>query len=157
MAANQIILALDEASDLSIDQGAPATLIQCHAEAAAELALHPSDSVFAFEMVELMRGPIGRTPSHQWNGTKLKFENADGSFGSETDLKGEPGAIGGTFEFMQSTAAALWTINHNLGFRPAVKALSVGGVEMLAEVIHTSTNQALVYFDAPTAGIATCS
>ncbi len=64
------------------------------------------------------------------------------------------GAVTGSTEFTQSTPAATWTINHNLGYRPNVRALSVGGVEMLVEISHTSVNQTLIYFDTPTAGSA---
>jgi hypothetical protein len=48
-------------------------------------------------------------------------------------------------------------VNHNLGFRPAASILSVGGKEMWAEVIHTSVNQFIAYFDAPISGVAICS
>lgn len=61
------------------------------------------------------------------------------------------------YEHVQSIAADTWTVNHNLGVRPHITIQSVGGVLMLAEVIHTSANQALVYFDQPQAGLATCS
>ena len=78
-------------------------------------------------------------------------------FGSAQGPSGPPGASGGTYTHTQPVAAASWTVNHNLGFRPAVSPLSVGGREMVAEVIHASTNQALVYFDSPIAGMAVCS
>ena len=61
------------------------------------------------------------------------------------------------YEHSQPSAASAWTVNHNLGYRPQVQALSVGGMALLAEVLHTSGNQALVYFDVPTAGLALCS
>lgn len=91
MAANQFVIELDDPSDLQIVEGAPATLIECHAEAAAELVMHSSDSVFAFEMAEVMQGPVGNMPAHAWNGTALAFERPDGSFDAPVDLKGEPG------------------------------------------------------------------
>lgn len=71
--------------------------------------------------------------------------------------------IGGTghqsarYEHTQSVAASTWTVNHNLGYLPLVQALSVGGMALLAEVLHTSANQALILFDLPTAGLALCS
>lgn len=75
--------------------------------------------------------------------------------------QGPPGPPGvssnASHEHTQSVAADVWTVNHNLGFRPAVSLLSVGGREMWAEVIHTSVNQFVAYFDAPTTGIAICS
>lgn len=61
------------------------------------------------------------------------------------------------FQFQQTVPAALWTVNHNLGARPNVEVLSVGGVRMLAEVIHTNINQVLVYFDQPQSGLVICS
>jgi opacity protein-like surface antigen len=57
----------------------------------------------------------------------------------------------------QPVAATSWTVNHGLGYRPAITALSVGGVEMFAAVVHTSVNQAVITFDQPTAGQAICS
>ena len=71
--------------------------------------------------------------------------------------KGDTGQAGSTHEHHQTTAASTWTVNHNLGFRPAVTILSVGGAQMLAEVIHASLNQVLVYFDEPMTGLAVCS
>jgi hypothetical protein len=71
---------------------------------------------------------------------------------------GPPGISGGAnFSHTQAVASDTWTVNHSLGFRPAVSILSVGGKEMWAEVIHTSVNQFIAYFDAPTSGIAICS
>jgi hypothetical protein len=67
------------------------------------------------------------------------------------------GAGAASYLHPQPTASATWTINHNLGYRPAVSVLSVGGMLMLAEVQHTSVNQAVVYFDQPTSGQAACS
>jgi hypothetical protein len=81
-----------------------------------------------------------------------------------TGLRGPAGADatgGGTgatfFTHNQPTPLDVWVVNHNLGYRPSVNALSVGGVAMLAEVVHASANQALVYFDSPTSGLAVCS
>lgn len=78
----------------------------------------------------------------------------------EKGEKGDPGidgATGARFEYLQTVPAAVWIVNHNLGFRPNVLAWSVGGVQMLAEPIHISLNQTNVYFDNPVAGFATCS
>lgn len=57
----------------------------------------------------------------------------------------------------QVTPADTWTVNHNFGSRPLVSVFSMGGREMWAEVVHASDNQALIYFDAPTAGYAICT
>ena len=70
---------------------------------------------------------------------------------------GPPGNGEVQYTHTQAVASATWTVNHNLGYRPAVTPLSMGGVAMWAEVLHISSNQALVNFDSPTAGQAICS
>jgi hypothetical protein len=52
------------------------------------------------------------------------------------------------------SAATLWTINHNLGFRPAVAILDSGGNEIEADVVHTGPNQLVIHFAIPVAGVA---
>ena len=54
----------------------------------------------------------------------------------------------------QSSALDIWTINHNLGFKPTVTVFSVGGMEVEADVQHTSINQTIIYFNNPFAGSA---
>ena len=39
-------------------------------------------------------GPQGDPPAHEWNETMLRFQNPDGTWGSETDLKGVKGDPG---------------------------------------------------------------
>lgn len=36
-------------------------------------------------------GAVGRPPRHEWRGTKLRFENPDGTWGEWVDLQGFPG------------------------------------------------------------------
>jgi hypothetical protein len=40
------------------------------------------------------QGPKGDTPDHEWSGTRLRFENPDGTWGDFTDLKGPKGKDG---------------------------------------------------------------
>lgn len=70
---------------------------------------------------------------------------------------GRDGAAGGKYTHMQPSPAATWIINHNLGIRPNVALLSVGGAEIGGEVLHQSENQALAFFVTPVAGMAACS
>jgi hypothetical protein len=70
---------------------------------------------------------------------------------------GVGGVSGSTFEHIQSVASSTWTINHNLGFRPNVSVTTMGGAEVLAEVLHISVNQTQITFDSPLAGIANFS
>ena len=43
---------------------------------------------------EGVQGPIGLSPKHQWVGTKLQFENPDGTWADATDLVGPQGPVG---------------------------------------------------------------
>ncbi len=58
----------------------------------------------------------------------------------------------------QSSAAAAWTVAHNLGFRPSVSVTTTGGVETLGgEVVHLSAVTLQIIFDVPFAGFAHCT
>lgn len=70
--------------------------------------------------------------------------------------RGRPGINGAGFEHLQSSPSAEWIVNHNLGFRPSATVLSAGGVEVLAQVVHASTNQLRVIFTAPQTGSVRC-
>ena len=56
----------------------------------------------------------------------------------------------------QSIPSSAWVVNHNMGAMPQVQVLSPGGSPMLAEFVHTSANQVMVYFDQPTTGQVLC-
>lgn len=72
--------------------------------------------------------------------------------------RGPAGTSGaGGYTHTQSAASATWTINHNLGRKPAVTLLTTGGVEFEGQVTHTSDNQAVVSLAAAIAGTARCS
>lgn len=74
----------------------------------------------------------------------------------EVSIPGPQGALctGASYVHTQGSPATTWTINHNLGFRPAVAVLSVGSMEVEAEVTHTSVNQVVIGFVTATAGSA---
>lgn len=72
-------------------------------------------------------------------------------------LQGPPGISSGVFQHTQSAPLSLWNVNHNLGYRPNVGLYSSGGLLMLAEVLHLSTNQTQIFFDQPTSGYAVFS
>lgn len=40
------------------------------------------------------KGETGPMPKHEWNGTRLRFEQADGKWGKAVDLKGNQGDAG---------------------------------------------------------------
>ena len=58
------------------------------------------------------------------------------------------------FNFEQVTPSTTWTINHNLGYKPAIDLFSVGSQEIDGGVVHTSDNQTVVTFTVATAGFA---
>lgn len=63
----------------------------------------------------------------------------------------------GSYEFVQPMAQSVWTVDHNLGYRPAsVSVFSLDYSSQFDEfaVQHVSTNQLLISMDVPTAGRA---
>lgn len=66
--------------------------------------------------------------------------------------QGPPG--GAAYEFVQASPATIWTINHNLGYRPSVEILDAGSQEIDAEVAHPSVNQTVVTLNPASAGLA---
>jgi hypothetical protein len=76
--------------------------------------------------------------------------------GQYNDLLGLPPAAATPYVHTQPTSAALWVVNHNLNALPIITATTPGGVEVVAEVLHTSLNQAQLTFVAPQTGQARC-
>ena len=68
--------------------------------------------------------------------------------------QGEPGLSGAGFTYTQASPATTWIINHNLGFRPSVELLSIGGAEIEGDIVHSSVNQCIATFLVPVAGSA---
>lgn len=107
---------------------------------------------------QVQTGPSGGTASVSNSGTLtdlvLDFVLPTGPVGPQGPIgpQGLPGAP--AYVHTQSSPSNVWTINHNLGYRPTVELLTVGGVEFDAEVVHASGNQTLVYLTTPTAGTA---
>jgi hypothetical protein len=61
---------------------------------------------------------------------------------------------GSAYVFTQSTAASVWTINHNRGSVPSVEVFDSGSQEIEADVTHPSVNQTVILFTVPTTGFA---
>lgn len=76
---------------------------------------------------------------------------------SEVGPQGPEGPPGTAFVYEQMTPSSTWTINHNLGFRPAVELLDSGSQEIEADVSHPSVNQTVVTLTIATAGLARLS
>lgn len=58
------------------------------------------------------------------------------------------------YVFTQSTPAAVWTINHDLGKYPAVNIVDSANDEVIGEVHYTSTSQIVITFSAAFSGKA---
>lgn len=69
-------------------------------------------------------------------------------------IRGErgPAGFGDSYSNDFGAPALSWVVNHNLGRYPVLKILSAGNVEIEAEVVHASVNQAVIYFAGPQAG-----
>jgi hypothetical protein len=71
------------------------------------------------------------------------------------DLPYEPsGAGSAAYVHNQGTPATTWTINHNLGFRPAVELLDSGSQEIDGAISHPTVNQTVITLSPATAGLA---
>lgn len=68
--------------------------------------------------------------------------------------QGTQGPPGKSFDFQQPTPQTTWTIAHNLGIRPSVSVLSVGGMKMGGDVVHLTNDVLQVEFLIPVAGSA---
>lgn len=75
----------------------------------------------------------------------------------EIDLKINSAVAASFFVFSQVTPSALWTVNHNLGFKPDVSLYTTGGLEFIAEVLHLSDNQLTITLQTPISGFARCT
>jgi len=71
----------------------------------------------------------------------------------ELGIRGPAGAGASTYVHDQASPASVWTVNHNLGRSPmSVRVLTVGGVEVEAQVTEASANQLTVNLASPQAG-----
>ncbi len=62
---------------------------------------------------------------------------------------------GGAFQHTQGSAAASWTIDHNLGYEPGgVTVTDSAGTTVIGTIQHTSANQIVVSFSSAFAGKA---
>ena len=67
---------------------------------------------------------------------------------------GPQGPAGVGYLHQQASASTTWTINHNLGFRPAVELFDAGSQEIEGEVSHPTINQAIITLFPATTGTA---
>ena len=73
---------------------------------------------------------------------------------SRAGVQGPRGAAGASYIHTQGSAGTVWTIAHNLGFKPTVTAMTAGGMEMAGEVQHLSINTLTITFTLAVSGTA---
>lgn len=67
-----------------------------------------------------------------------------------------PSAPAVGYRHSQSIAQAVWYVQHNLGYRPAVSVTMTGGEEVDAEVFHVDANSLTVSFNVLVTGEVRC-
>lgn len=101
------------------------------------------------DRIEVM-GPIGLTGSTGSPGPT----GPTGSTGP-TGPTGPTGATGGQYTHDQAVAEAVWTVVHNLGYKPGgVYVEDSAGTDIVGEVVHDSNNQLTLTFTSGFAGKA---
>lgn len=71
----------------------------------------------------------------------------------DTRYGGGPGGVS-AYNHDQPSGATEWIINHNLGYKPQVQAFTVGGVEIIGDILHSSDNQVRISFSDAQSGFA---
>lgn len=72
----------------------------------------------------------------------------------DTGPQGPRGDSGSGYVFTQISPLAIWNINHNLGYKPALNSFTSGGLNIEGSVLHLSNNQLTITFNTPTSGTA---
>lgn len=63
----------------------------------------------------------------------------------------------GGFEYTQAIPATVWTINHNLGYKPVVQASNAAGDVVVPDITHLNINTVRCTFTMPILGVARCA
>jgi hypothetical protein len=72
--------------------------------------------------------------------------------------QGEPGTGGvASYTHVQGATSAVWTVTHNLGFRPNVQAVDTLDRVMIGDVEHVSANELTISFAVAVSGKAYAS
>lgn len=99
----------------------------------------------------------GHTPKHEWDGTKLRFEKPDGTWGKWVDLQGKPGKpgqgqgftmFGGSLggEQVEIRAGANVTVTRSPGGAYIISATGGGGGTMVIEAPTGTVNDSNLDF-----------
>lgn len=78
---------------------------------------------------------------------------ATGGVGPEGPM-GPAGPAGASYTFIQTVAAYMWDIVHNLGVFPSITVVDSGGTVIIPDAHYVDSNQIQLYFQYPTSGKA---
>lgn len=88
----------------------------------------------------------------------VRIQERNGVRGVRVAIGGPPGPPGSDgitpYIHNQVSASFVWTINHNLGYRPSVELFDAGSQEFDAQVSHPTVNQTVVTMTVATSGFA---
>jgi len=102
-------------------------------------------------------GPIGPPGRRGQDGARGPTGPEGASLPGPAGPPGPSGSAASTFT-QAFSAAAVWTVNHNLGRFPAAVAVrTTGGVIVDVAIQHVSVNQLLVAFDVQISGTVAVS
>lgn len=97
--------------------------------------------------IYFVKGPPSKIVVTGNGGDTVEFANGS---------NGGAGSV--SYEHVQNTATGLWTVAHNLGFRPTVTVTTTGGLEVAGgEVVHLSLYTLTIEFDVAFSGRARCT
>jgi S1-C subfamily serine protease len=69
-------------------------------------------------------------------------------------FQGIQGPMGSGFTYNQPNSLTVWTINHNLGYKPSVTVYSSSNDEVIGEVVPIDLDNLTITFSSPFSGIA---
>ena len=100
-----------------------------------------------------LQGPPGETGPQGPQGSQ-GVQGETGPQGEKGD-KGDPGDPENiSFRFEQQSNSDTWTINHNLGYRPAVLTQDYFNTTIEGSLQHQSANTLIITFSEPISGYA---
>ena len=70
---------------------------------------------------------------------------------------GEPGPSGGYYHHVQGEVSNVWSVQHNLGYNPAVTVHDSAGTVWGADIVYDDFNHLTIQFSVPFAGVADLS
>lgn len=112
-----------------------------------EITVEPDDSV----TVEIVEGETTIITVDQGAQGPAGPPGPQGAAGPQ----GPAGALGGQYTHNQAVAAAIWTITHNLGFKPGgIKVFDTAGTQVEGDIEHLDVNTVRLTFSSGFSGTA---